>query len=256
MKLMSRNKYNKLSILCILLIFSSCATYKAQYEKSVSNWYENNPDNDSEIDHTFYFIGDGGQTNFNQIESNFSILKDELSKSNKNTTVLFLGDNIYEHGMPKKNHPDRKIAEQILDAQITLVDDFKGQTIFIPGNHDYYSDGILGLEREANYITKKLNDKDAFLPKNGCPIKKVEISDNIVLIVVDSQWFLEDWDNNPTMNDNCDISTREGFFDEFESLLKKNENKTVLISLHHPMFSNGSHGGQFSLKQQLYPVNN
>ena len=104
MKLMSRNKYNKLSILCILLIFSSCATYEAQYEKSVSNWYENNPDNDSEIDHTFYFIGDGGQANFDLIESNFSILKDELSKSKKNTTVLFLGDNIYEHGMPKKNH--------------------------------------------------------------------------------------------------------------------------------------------------------
>jgi hypothetical protein len=57
------------------------------------------------------------------------------------------------------------------------------------------------------------------------------------------------------MNSECDIKTREGFFDEFEGLLKKNEQKTILISLHHPLFSNGPHGGQFSIKQQLFPIN-
>ena len=67
---------------------------------------------------------------------------------------------------------------------------------------------------------------------------------------------MENWDNNPTMNDDCDIKTRELFFDEFESLIKKNESKTTIVAMHHPLFSNGSHGGQFSFNSQFYPANN
>jgi predicted phosphohydrolase len=254
-KFMSRTKFQKLSILHIILFLSSCATHHVQYDKSVIDWNESQKELDSKVSHTFYLIGDGGKASKSSINSNYYSLKNDLNKASKQNTVLFLGDNIYEKGMPRKNDPDRKSAEEILDAQLSLVDNFKGKTIFIPGNHDYYNEGTLGLKREADYITKKLDDKDAFLPKNGCPIKKVAISDNIVLVIVDSQWFLEDWDKSPTMNSECDIKTREGFFDEFEGILKKNEQKTILISLHHPLFSNGPHGGQFSIKQQLFPIN-
>lgn len=76
----------------------------------------------------------------------------------------------------------------------------------------------------------------------------------MTLITIDSQWFLEDWDKIPTINDNCDIKTREDFLTELESLLSKNKEKTVVLALHHPLMSNGSHGGQFSLKQQIFPL--
>lgn len=56
----------------------------------------------------------------------------------------------------KKNHPNRKLAEHRLNVQINLVDGFKGQTIFIPGNHDYYSNGIKGLKRQEDYIIEQL----------------------------------------------------------------------------------------------------
>ncbi len=252
---MSYTKFQKLSILHIILFLSSCATHHVQYDKSVIDWNESQKELDSNVSHTFYLIGDGGKASKSSVNTNYYSLKNDLNKASKQSTVLFLGDNIYEKGMPRENDPDRKSAEEILDAQLSLVANFAGKTIFIPGNHDYYNEGPLGLKREADYITKKLDDKDAFLPKNGCPIKKVTISDNIVLVIVDSQWFLEDWDKSPTMNSECDIKTREGFFDEFEGLLKKNEQKTILISLHHPLFSNGPHGGQFSIKQQLFPIN-
>jgi predicted phosphohydrolase len=251
---MSRNPIYKLSILLVLLFFSSCATYNAQY-KNV-NWNSNSTAHNLEIDHTFYLIGDAGNATKGKSLTHFNLLKEELSKANKNTTVLFLGDNLYEKGLPKKNDINRELAEHRLDAQIELVRDFKGQPIFIPGNHDYYNNGITGLKREEKYIIKKLGDKKSFLPKDGCPIEKVDISNEIVLIIVDSQWYLENWDKNPTMNDNCEIKTREHFFDEFESLIKKNESKTTIVAIHHPLFSNGSHGGQFSFKSQFYPVNN
>jgi len=252
---MSRKTIKYLSIFIITILINSCATHKINYSQSSKNWDVNTNETTQEIEHTFYLIGDAGNAKMNEGLNHFNLLKKEISSASKNATLLFLGDNLYEKGMPKKKHPLRKLSEHRLDAQIQLVKNFKGQPIFIPGNHDYYSDGINGLKREQKYIIKKLNDKNAFLPQDGCPIKKVNISDDVVLIIVDSQWYLENWDKNPTMNDDCDIKTRELFFDEFESLIKKNASKTTIIALHHPLFSNGSHGGQFSFKSQFFPIN-
>jgi hypothetical protein len=47
-----------------------------------------------------------------------------------------------------------------------------------------------------------------------------KINDNLRLITVDSQWFLEDWNKTPTINDDCSIKSRE---EELESVLSKTE---------------------------------
>jgi hypothetical protein len=252
---MSCNLIKFLSLFLSIFLYIGCASYDTNYSKDSENWNDNQLGNDLEIEHSFYLIGDAGNAELNEDLTHFNLLKNELLTSSKNATLLFLGDNLYEKGMPKKEHSLRKLSEHRLNAQIDLVKNFTGETIFIPGNHEYYSDGINGLKRQENYITDKLGKK-AFFPKNGCPLKKINISEDIVLILIDSQWYLENWDNNPTMNDDCDIKTRELFFDEFESLIKKNESKTTIVAMHHPLFSNGSHGGQFSFKSQFYPVNN
>lgn len=250
---MGRLNIFKLSFIFLSFFIVSCASNKKQYSDNVT--YENkmNDEYKAKIDHTFYLIGDAGNAEYGKELEHFKLLKKELDTVQKNTTILFLGDNLYEKGMPKKKHPERALAEHRLNAQIRLVQNSKGQPIFIPGNHDYYNNGIEGLKREENYIKKYLGKK-AFLPKNGCPITKIDVSDNVVLVIVDSQWFLEDWNDNPTMNNDCKIKTRDKFFAEYERLIKKNTLKTTIVAIHHPMFSYGSHGGEFSLKAQLYPT--
>lgn len=245
--------FYKLPLFLLSIFITSCATYKKQYSKEVTTVNTENKEYTGEAEHTFYLIGDAGNTEYDESLEHFNLLKQELHKASKNTTLLFLGDNIYEKGMPKKSHPNRGLAEHRVNTQINLAKDFKGQSIFIPGNHDYYNNGIEGLKREKNYITKHLG-KDSFLPKNGCPITKVNISENLVLIIIDSQWYLENWNKNPTMNDDCAIKTREKFFNEYERLIKKNTLKTTIVAIHHPMFSYGPHGGQYSLKAQIYPT--
>ena len=155
--------------------------------------------------------------------------------------------------MPNKKHEQRDFAEHQLNIQTESAKNFKGNTIFIPGNHDWYSDGLKGLKRQENYIEDILG-KNTFLPENGCPIEKVDVSDNVVLIVVDSEWYLTNWDKHPTINDDCEIKTRALFFDEYESLIKKARGKTTIVALHHPLFSNGSHGGQYSFKSHMSPL--
>ena len=41
--------------------------------------------------------------------------------------------------------------------------------------------------------------------------------------------------------------------EELENVLNKNQDKTILVALHHPLMSNGTHGGQFSMEKQVFP---
>ncbi|SNY94587.1 metallophosphoesterase [Flagellimonas pacifica] len=236
----------------LLALATGCATYEAKYAVPVK---KTDISSDKEVEHTFYLIGDAGKSPVGDMNPTLKQFKGRLEKADKNSTVLFLGDNIYPAGFPdKKIDPSgHELAKNHLDAQLGTVDDFKGKTIFIPGNHDWYSNGLKGLERQEKYVQKALDSKKVFLPDNGCPIEKIEVSDNILVIAIDTEWYLTNWDKHPTMNDDCEIKSRTRFFEELESLIKKNVDKTTIIAMHHPMFTYGSHGGYFSFKQHMNP---
>ncbi len=232
-----------------ILALNACATYKPQYiEKQIIKSIV-----DEDIAHSFYLIGDAGNSKIGTKSIALKAFEEKLNVASKNSTALFLGDNIYPKGLPKKGEKGRDFAIHQLKVQTNAVKNFKGHTIFIPGNHDWYSDGLEGLQRQEKYIEKQLG-KHTFLPENGCPIKKVTISNAVVLIIIDSEWYLTNWDKLPTINDDCSIKTRAKFFDKLEGEIKKARGKTTIIALHHPMFTNGSHGGQYSLKSHMSPA--
>jgi hypothetical protein len=249
-------KYLVINFAFILLglALHSCATHHAQYGKKIENHEIQNETDSTKIAHTFFLVGDAGNANEEKAQETLALLQKRLDNSNKKSTLLFLGDNIYPKGFPNGKYPEEHaLAQNKLTKQLEFSKNFKGKTIFIPGNHDWYS-GISGLERQAKFITNYLNDKKAFLPQNNCGLEELKIDKNITLITIDSQWFLEDWDKYPTINDNCDIKTREHFFDELASVLNKNQDKTVILALHHPLMTNGSHGGQYDLEKELFPL--
>jgi hypothetical protein len=241
--------YYKFSLfLVLILVCNACATFEKQIADNAVKQFAL----DKEIEHSFYLLGDAGKTPLNSESQTIEAFKKALSKASKNSTAIFLGDNIYEKGMPSKNNANRTFAEFQLNTQSAATKDFKGQTIFIPGNHDWYS-GLKGLKRQEKYIEDILG-KNSFLPENGCPIEKVDISDDVTLIVVDSEWYITDWNKHPTINDECEIKTRVKFFDELEGLIKKARGKTTLIAIHHPMYTNGSHNGEYSFGSHMKPL--
>ena len=93
----------------------------------------------------------------------------------------------------------RERGEYRLDAQLDAVENYDGKIMFIPGNHDWYNEGIAGLKREKDYIEEQLDDDDVFHPKPGCGFQSIDVSENIQLLVVDSQWYLNNWDNHPRL---------------------------------------------------------
>ncbi|WP_432221183.1 metallophosphoesterase [Flavobacterium sp. TMP13] len=255
MKLFSKTHFEtiiKINSFLILLPFlvTSCATHHPQFGKSAKEANAINQVDTSSIAHTFYLVGDAGNADQDEAKETLELLHQKLRNSSKNASLLFLGDNIYPVGFSSESDSLSKLK---LNNQLALTNGFKGNTIFIPGNHDWYS-GIKGLELQADFVTTYLNDKKSFLPRKGCAIEQLKINNDLTLLTIDSEWFLQNWDKHPTINDNCEIKTRDDFFSELESLLNKNQSKTLVIAMHHPLLTNGTHGGQFSVQKQLFPL--
>ncbi len=234
--------------LAILLLVGRCATYQPQYRLIDKESFPH----DKEIQHSFYLMGDAGNANLHEVPSILEAFKKELDHSSSNATAIFLGDNVYPSGIPKKSAEDYELANHRLKVQTDIAKDFKGKTIFLPGNHDWFS-GLEGLKRQENLVEKYLG-KNTFLPEDGCSIVRKHITEAIDLIIIDSQWYITNWNHHPKINDDCDIKTRDGLLNEFSNLIKKARGKTTIVALHHPMFSNGPHGGQYSLISSLKPV--
>lgn len=232
-------------------VIASCATFEPQFK---DNWENPTYPSHKKVAKTFYLVGDAGYSPMGGMSKGLiafqNYLKDEKVAGNY---TIFLGDNIYPSGMDPEGHPRRAQSESRMDAQYNAVKDYDGKTIFIPGNHEWYNNGVVGVARQENYVKSLFPNQDAFKPSNGCAIESIAVTDDIQLIIIDTQWMLEDWNKNPTINKNCDIKTREKFLLTLQLELDKNQNKTVVFAMHHPMFTNGNHGGYFALEKHLYP---
>ncbi len=182
---------------------------------------------DKEISHTLFITG-----NTALAKDNISLpILNQIAESSQSpgaASLLLMG-----------NFTDAKegINNSHLDKLLEPLKKFKGNIIFVPGFNEWENrnqDKIDDLEKAL----QDANEKIQVLPNDGCPIESEEINDDFVLITVDSQWYLEDWDDFPEMNTGCDIKTREQFFIEFKDELKDNFGKTKIVALHHPVISN------------------
>lgn len=230
----------------------SCATYTVQKGKNVKEVSETSIN--SKTDFKIFLVGDAGNADEKQSQQTLNLLKGKLDSANENSLLLLLGDNIYPSGMPKEDDKNYALAKQKLENQLIVTKNYKGKTLVIPGNHDWYS-GVDGLKAQENFVKEYLNDKKAFLPKNSCPIDDISLTKDIKLIVIDSEWSLIDWDKYPGINKGCDIKTREDFYTEFKDLIIKNQDKTIIVALHHPVLSSGVHAGYNSAKSHLSAIN-
>lgn len=253
-------------IITILIVCTSCASYKKQYSKTAQNWQQEAATAANEITHTMYLVGDAGNDSPAEPAPVLKYLKTLLAKETANSSVVFLGDNIYEYGMPpKEDSAKREAAEYRITSQLQTLDDFKGRPVFIPGNHDWRGWGLKGLKREEKFVETYLNNRrgktnkedweNYFLPDNGCSgAEVVELNEDVVLIVIDSEWWLRDWDKEPEMNNGCEVKNKAAFKFIFEGILRKYRNKQVVMAMHHPLFTYGSHGGRFTARSHFFPL--
>ena len=173
------------------------------------------------------------------------------------TTVLFLGDNLYTYGLPDEAFSNYSIAAAILDSQINIVKNTPAKAYFIPGNHDWNHEGLDGwntVMREQQYIDQHGGKNVEYYPKDGCPGPvEVELSKDVVMVLMDSQWWLHLYDK-PGIESDCPYKTKEEVLNQLDDIISRNSKKLVIFAMHHPFKSDGIHGGYFTLKQHIFPL--
>lgn len=209
------------------------------------------------VQHTIFLIGDAGEPLLNGSDAVLSTLQQRINLAGKNSSVIFLGDNIYPIGMVSEDHPNRKQAEARFAAQLDIIKNSSGQGFVIPGNHDWQQGGKNGWEyikNQEKFVTDYLQRNDVFYPKGGCPTpQEIHVSNDLTLVLLDTQWYLHPW-KKPEDNSDCEVKSLAGMLTTVDDIIFRNQDKKVIVLGHHPMYSHGSHGGYFTVKDHLLPL--
>ncbi len=160
--------------------------------------------------------------------------------------VMAMGDNV--------KAGDSVAMTQQLNPLIELAQKADAYPYFLPGNYDWAFDKNDGLEAMEDFLEERMEADDVLTPNNGCPLESIEIGEEIQLIIIDSQWYIADWDHHYKMNDKCEIKSREKLMLEVKGEIKKNANKLIFVAIHHPVFTNGFHAGRFSFRDHVFPL--
>lgn len=207
--------------------------------------------------YSFFLIGDTGYPKLDGKDETLNLLSDRLGMAGDNSGVIFLGDNVYPDGLPPVGNRLRKQSENRLLEQLKILENYSGDVVFIPGNHDWLrgkSPGWAYVRRQEDYIEEFLEGKNVFFPDNGCPGPvEIELTDEITLIVVDTQWMLHPF-AKPGITSDCENKTLDEVFDALEDALARNVHKHLIVAAHHPVYTYGPHGGIATLKQHIFPL--
>ncbi len=284
-------------IACILgiwiIISTSCGSVTPFIAKELKSWEQAKP-KDSTVAHTVILIGDAGEPELEEEDEVLSMLRYHTTRDKSryqaptdtsavggsqdtprfhanpilgptrpepqvvDRSVIFLGDNIYDYGLPPEDDDNREEMEAKLTAQIDAVDTTSSNMFFVPGNHDWNksrSGGLAAVRRQEQFVENYLNGRDAYLPGNGCagPVE-VTLSDDVILIAIDSEWWLTTHTRPEAPDFGCETESEFDFLVRLEDVVEDNDDKHVIIAMHHPLYSNSNHGGHYSLGDNIFPL--
>ncbi len=247
----------------LVLAFTACVSKAPFYGPDAHNWEQKEPSSPNNVLYTVFLVGDVGAPELDKQEPTLKLMRQHMDKAGVTSTTIFLGDNVYHNGLPEPGKYDREISEKRLNAQLDVLKGYPGEKYMIPGNHDWNHSGRGGLEaimREQVYVNNYLTEEnivvggDFFVPGNGCPGPyEVKIYDDLVLIAIDSEWWLHPFERPYGDNSGCGAATEADFLMQLEDIIEKNSGSDILVVGHHPLASNGAHGGFFTLKDHIFP---
>lgn len=193
-----------------------------------------------------YLVGDAGEANPERADVLSHLGRDLGSTGSGASTpvyVAFLGDNIYDMGLPSE--PSEEDLEN-LGGQVMALRDHPGVAgVFLPGNHDWANggsveDGRAAIARQGEWVQRALPERDIrFLPDDGCPGPVgLDVGTSIHLVFLDTEWLLRGPED--------DCGSADGFYARLAEHLRSQGDRRVIVMAHHPLVSGGPHGGNIA----------
>ena len=232
-------------------VTTTCATYEL-YSDCVAPSSQCPDQVLEDQDAVLFLVGDAGAKEFdgNPVLQHMKKAVTALDERTVPTTVVFLGDNVYEEGL-REGHPEDL---RLLGAQVKVVAGTSARGIFLPGNHDWANTGgDEGLARLMNQeeALRVFNGNGAnvgLMPQAGCPGPGRENLENsrgdvlAALVLLDTPW----WMLEPRTAARCRQSTKGDVTRELVRVLSEAADVPVIVAGHHPLQTGGPHGGNSS----------
>jgi hypothetical protein len=252
-------------ILAGVLLTQSCkVVYKPYYSRGAANWPSVVPPDSAQLKYSVFLIGDVGAPSLDPQEPSLRLLEKHLQQAGEQSAVVFLGDNIYHYGMPEPGALDRELSERRMNEQLNILANYPGEKYMIPGNHDWSNGGRGGLAaalRQEQYVERYLEDTtivvggNFFVPDDGCPGPyEVLLQDDLLLIALNSQWWLHPHERPYGPNNYCNITNEADLLVQLEDIIRKNQDRNILVVAHHPLSTQGNHGGYYQLLDHIFPL--
>lgn len=209
----------------------------------------------AEVEVTVFLVGDAGAPARDSEPVLLALRRDAAPAANP--VLVFLGDNVYPHGLPDSTSPLRDEAERRLHAQLDVVLATQARGIFVPGNHDWDRQSAGGwdaVERQGRYVTAQGEPRIVFLPQGGCPGPVVRELGGVRLVVLDTQWWLHEGNKPRDPTSSCPADSEAEVLAALGTALQMTGGGHVVVVGHHPLHSGGVHGGHFGWQQHIFPL--
>ena len=233
---MQRKQNGLASVVLALLVVATTSCSPLTYETpSAQN-----------IETSLFLIGDAGESDPREIGAPLDSLTAHAAVAPERNVIVFLGDNVYDDGIPEVGEAQFADARRRLEAQVHAVPPGV-RAIFIPGNHDWGHEGAYGLysiRLQERLIANLAAGRDIrLLPGDGCPGPVPIDIGRLRLIVLDTQWWLHDYIVRDS-SVRCTSTTISGVTSELRREVKApGSGRVVVVAAHHPLMTGGEHGG-------------
>ncbi|MBC8154413.1 MAG: metallophosphoesterase, partial [Bacteroidetes bacterium] len=218
------------------------------------------------VRHRVILIGDAGRLRGGK-NPVVDVVQSRYSFNDPRTTLIYLGDNVYPYGLSDETNPrynafvetlryqvrpgrsDGGAASRPLDGSGTgrqssanLEPSSPGRVLFIPGNHDWAQgkpDGWDNIRRQGRWLDSLNAPNIRLLPADGCPgPEEILLTDKLVLVILDSQWWLHHHDK-PGLESDCADKTEVEVVARLVDIANRHKDKGVIVATHHPFRSYG-----------------
>ena len=241
-----------IAMLALSVTFGTCATGAGPPHLPASAA----PAPRADIDVTLFLIGDAGAPAAPPASEPVLLALQTAAAGSPSPVVIFLGDNVYPHGLPDSGSLNRAEAERRLRQQLRVAQLSGATAIFLPGNHD--SDGAddrRAAVSRAEAFVAAAGTRAVQLPAGGCPGPAVrDFNSTLRVVALNTQWWLQDRPKSWPREVTCPENSPAEVVTALQSALRDGGGRVVVVAGHHPLRTNGPHGGHFRWDAHVFPL--
>lgn len=232
-----------------LLFLSHCADYRPHIDASEGLTSQEAPT--GSLDYSTFMVGDLGY-DYERGLTTLEAMIEAMPEGKKKSSLLLLGDITDRTGLRKND----QVEEAHLDAVIDRLQRVPGKIFYTPGESEIGNNGKFNrLDRLEEYFDDNSKKKVRFMPNNVCSgPDDEELFDRIGLIGINTGWYMADWSRDDEVSEGCDYRNRDAMLFALADEIRGYRDQVKIVMMHHPLQSNGNRGGQYSVKQHLFPL--